>query len=724
MSFCAPLSRRKCLQKTISHRPVAADDNMTTDRNLVREVSRMNTHPLLTETSAMVSKQSQTTSSRTPPSSRFTYSNGAKLLDRYTVQRGIGIGGFGEVYFAISDAGKEVAIKQIQRNLEIELRGVSHCLNLKHPNLVAIYDVCRDAQDRWWVVMEYVAGANLRDQLDESPSGLAPAEISRWFAGMAAGVEHLHQEGVVHRDLKPGNLFDDRGVIKVGDYGLSKYISESRQGGHTESVGTFHYMAPEIARGEYGRQIDIYALGVILFELVTGRLPFDGESSHEIIMKHMTAQPDLSGVQQPYRHVIEKALQKDPKARWQSVRQMAEALGLTSTSRQDALPVLTATVVGPANTQCAGTGHAGPSATAASSQFNGAPHAQNPRAHDAYVKTQEPVARAVSTGIQDFKTWWSGIRLNRAQRAVLITLVIFGLVINTRWLLPLLSFIGIVYVPYYIIRQMLIGSAASGASYQEAHRLALAAQAQPRPLSKKRWVQLKRIELGSKRASTQLAELSGSWIAATIAALLCGVGAGVIGMRNGAATTIDIAPFAFATTMTIAASLAILAMGKFWEAHDGDPLRRRMVMLGVGGGLGALAYSLAHFLMLDISAGLERSISETELPHALYVSSGVPRLSAYMVHFALLMSVVRWWKITDPLRRTRLSLWAVFAVAVVDWMIHQIVPIGQPFGMLTAAGTVIAVQIGAPWENPSQRDVIVARQVSTPEVASANGRLI
>jgi hypothetical protein len=95
-----------------------------------------------------------------------------------------------------------------------------------------------------------------------------------------------------------------------------------------------------------------------------------------------------------------------------------------------------------------------------------------------------------------------------------------------------------------------------------------------------------------------------------------------------------------------------------------------------------------------------------------------------MVHFALLMSVVRWWKITDPLRRTRLSLWSVFAVAVVDWMIHQIVPIGQPFGMLTAAGTVIAVQIGAPWENPSQRDAIVARKVSTPEVASANGRLI
>ncbi|MGV3485664.1 MAG: serine/threonine-protein kinase [Planctomycetaceae bacterium] len=653
----------------------------------------MNSFLLPTEASPMPGNQA-----RSIAAGRFSYANGEKLLERYTIQRGIGIGGFGEVYFAISDAGKEVAIKQIQRNLEIELRGVSHCLNLKHPNLVAIYDVCRDAQERWWVVMEYVAGPNLRERLDQSPSGFLDAEVRRWFTGIVAGVGHLHQEGLVHRDLKPGNLFDDRGVIKVGDYGLSKFISETRPGGHTESVGTFHYMAPEIARGEYGRGIDIYALGVILYELVTGRLPFDGESSHEIIMKHMTAKPDLSGVAEPYRHAIQRALEKDPRMRWQSVAEFGAAVGVAPRAAGDAVPILTATVVG---------SPVAPSHATASSQ--------------AVVPSPEPVARAVSNGIEDIRTWWRSVHLTSTQRAVLITLLVVGLAINTRWLLPLLSLLGIVYVPYYIIRQMLLGST-PGVSYQEAHQLAVAAQSRPKPLSKKRWMQIKRIELSSKRASTQLAELSGSWTAATIASVLCALAAGLIGVRNGTATADTIAPYAWVGVMTLVTAMATLAMGKLWEANEGDPLRRRMVMLGVGGGVGALAYLIANFLMLDLNAGLGR-ISDTELPSALYQSDGTPRLSAYMVHFALLLAVIRWWRTTDPLRRTRLSLWSVFAVTVVDWMIQQLVPIGQPFAMLVAAGTVIAIQTGAPWENPKQREWMSGGQ-SHPEMVAAKGRLV
>jgi len=705
MSFRAILSRRKSLKQMPSHRIFTADDNNAVNQNAIRGNSRMNSLPLPTQASPMVANQD-----RGIPNNRYTHQNGARLLDRYTVQRGIGIGGFGEVYFAISDAGKEVAIKQIQRNLEIELRGVSHCLNLKHSNLVAIYDVCKDAQDHWWVVMEYVAGPNLREQLDEAPTGFSATEIRRWFDGMVAGVEHLHQEGLVHRDLKPGNLFDDRGVIKVGDYGLSKFISETQRGGHTESVGTFHYMAPEIARGEYGREIDIYALGVILYELVTGRLPFDGESSHEIIMKHMTAKPDLSQVAPPYRHAIERALEKDPQARWKCVRDMAASIGLAPHSGDAHFgdttgPILTATVVGQ------------PFPRVASMQ-------PTPKATSLPLDlaSREPVARAVTNGIQDIHSWWNSIHLSRGQRAILVTLVAFGLVINTKWLLPLLSVLGIVYVPYYIIRQMLIGSV-PGVSYQEAYRLAIAAQSRPKPISKKRWMQIKRIELSSKRASTQLAELSGSWTAATVASALCAVAAGVIGVRNGTANAEVVAPFAWVGAMTLATSMATLAMGKLWEAHEGDPLRRRMVMLGVGGGVGALAYLTADFLMLDLGTGLGRAITRTELPEALYLSGVTPRLSAYMVHFALLLAVVRWWKTSDPLRRTRLSVWSVVAVAAVDWGIQQLVPIGQPFGMLVAAGTVIATQIGAPWENPRQRELMLSGQ-PVAETVSAKGRMV
>lgn len=256
----------------------------------------------------------------------FTHASGDRPLEGYTIKRGVGIGGFGEVYFAVSDGGKEVALKRIQRNMDVELRGVRQCLNLKHHHLVDLFDIRRDSQDRVWVVMEYIAGDSLKQLLDKRPDGLPANEALAWMHGIAAGVAHLHRHGIVHRDLKPGNVFHDNGVVNVGDYGLSKFISSSRQAGHTESVGTFHYMAPEIGKGEYGKPIDVYALGVIFFELLTGKVPFNGESSQEIIMKHLTDDPDLSGIDGRFRFVVAKALEKDPARRFLDAGELLEAL--------------------------------------------------------------------------------------------------------------------------------------------------------------------------------------------------------------------------------------------------------------------------------------------------------------------------------------------------------------------------------------------------------------
>ncbi len=222
---------------------------------------------------------------------RFSYATGSRPLDGFTIKRGIGRGGFGEVYFAVSDGGKEVAIKLIRHNLDVELRGVMHCLNLKHPNLIALYDVKQDDQDNTWVIMEYATGESLEEVVRRSPNGLPVDEALDWMHGIAAGVGYLHDHGIVHRDLKPGNIFRDDGVVKLGDYGLSKFISCSRRSGQTESIGTVHYMAPEVANGRYGKEIDIYALGIILFEMLTGRVPFEGESVGEVLMKHLTAEP-------------------------------------------------------------------------------------------------------------------------------------------------------------------------------------------------------------------------------------------------------------------------------------------------------------------------------------------------------------------------------------------------------------------------------------------------
>lgn len=272
---------------------------------------------------------------------KFTYSSGQRPLDGFTLKRGIGRGGFGEVYFAVSDGGKEVALKLVRGDTQIELRGVAQCLNLKHPNLVNLYDLRGDNQGDHWVVMEYIAGEPLNVVLGRHPGGL-PRELAReWFLGLARAVSYLHDHGIVHRDLKPANIFLENGTVKVGDYGLSKAIGSSQRTAQTHSVGTVHYMAPEISTGNYGKPIDTYAAGIILYEMLTGRVPFDGESCGEILMKHLTAPPDLSKIPAEYLPIVSKALAKNPSQRYASMAEMAraiEALGVESSRVPAAAP--------------------------------------------------------------------------------------------------------------------------------------------------------------------------------------------------------------------------------------------------------------------------------------------------------------------------------------------------------------------------------------------------
>jgi eukaryotic-like serine/threonine-protein kinase len=271
---------------------------------------------------------------------KFTYSSGQRPLDGFTLKRGIGRGGFGEVYFAVSDGGKEVALKLVRGSGDsaVELRGVAHCLNLKHPNLVALYDLRKDADGNPWVVMEHIAGEPLNVVLARHPDGL-PRELAReWFLGLARAVGHLHDHGIVHRDLKPGNVFLENGTVKVGDYGLSKSISTSQRSAQTMSVGTVHYMAPEISTGNYNKQIDTYAAGIILYEMLTGHVPFEGESAGEILMKHLTAPPDLSRLPGEYLPVVAKALAKNPAQRHSGMAEMVRAVELAE-GRAPARPV-------------------------------------------------------------------------------------------------------------------------------------------------------------------------------------------------------------------------------------------------------------------------------------------------------------------------------------------------------------------------------------------------
>ncbi|MBU0637444.1 MAG: serine/threonine protein kinase [Planctomycetes bacterium] len=256
----------------------------------------------------------------------YTYKHGDRPIEGVTVQRAVGRGGFGEVYYALTDSGKQIALKYLRENPEIELRGISHVMNLKSPYLITIYDVKKNESGEPFVVMEYVSGPSLRDLLVAEPGGLGVQKASFFFCGIAKGLAYLHERGIVHRDLKPGNIFYDDGYVKIGDYGLSKHISVSGHSGQTVSVGTVHYMAPEIGSGSYSKAIDVYALGVMLYEMLSGKLPFTGSSMGEILMRHLSERPDTTGIPAPFADVIAKALAKDPNDRYADINEMVDAI--------------------------------------------------------------------------------------------------------------------------------------------------------------------------------------------------------------------------------------------------------------------------------------------------------------------------------------------------------------------------------------------------------------
>src|SRR5438874_2875402 len=278
---------------------------------------------------------------------KFTYRSGQRPLDGYTLKRGVGQGGFGEVYFAVSDGGKEVALKLLRGHSDAELRGITHCLNLKHPNLVHLYDLYEDDRGDRWVVMEYVFGESLAQVINRHPHGLPLDLVREWFSALARGVGYLHDQGVVHRDLKPANIFVEHGHLKVGDYGLSRRMSSSQGGEMTRGVGTPHYMAPEIKNGNYTRTIDVYACGVILFEMLTGHPPFDGETPGEVLMKQQLDTPDLSKVPAAFVPVLHKALDKNPARRFATMTEFARAVEAAAVGSPGQPPPVGSTLTAP-----------------------------------------------------------------------------------------------------------------------------------------------------------------------------------------------------------------------------------------------------------------------------------------------------------------------------------------------------------------------------------------
>lgn len=685
---------------------------------------------------------------------KFQYSSGSRPLEGYTIKRGIGKGGFGEVYFATSDAGKEVALKHVERNLEIELRGVSQCLNLKHVNLIDLFDIRYDDQGEAWVVMEYIAGASLKDVIDRNPNGLPKEEVESWFRGIAAGTAYLHDHGIVHRDLKPGNIFEDEGCIKIGDYGLSKFISCSRRSGQTESVGTFHYMAPEIGKGAYGKEIDIYALGIVLYEMVTGHVPFEGESSQEIIMKHLTADPDLTKVPQPYRGMVEKAMKKDPEKRFKNVGEMVALLDASKLNLSVKAPAAGLQIPIPAVPQSSKlAGNGVPERTveatvtivkeAQPATKNTTPHyigddekemafgpvqknanrapippvrrGQNgqrmgtvpgqPMGHvpGSYAalpvapRAEEPIATAVSRGLSRFGQWWN------SGGTLLKILLIVGFVIaviSAPWIVPAAFVLAMTYVVYlgiWLVVQAMRGGTAGDTFPIEGRYVT--------------WEQQYRSVLRMKTMGDRVGELAGSMLAsAAIAAVLTVAVSAIAGGKWIGSSTNQISGPAFLWLVTMLGSWTLLAAGKFWEPSAGEPAKRRFVLLVLGLAFGGAAFLVDRFLMVNLLGDLTLQFdSDNPLSRNMVDPSGAPLLACFAAFFGGLFLVMGWWKQLDPLRSSRLRIAPIVLSVLAAGVFTVAFKFPMPWGLLMAGAISITVQLASPWLKPQDRLAIRQR---------------
>ena len=254
---------------------------------------------------------------------------------RYKINRTIGVGGMAIVYEATDlMTSKRVALKMLKDSISDNPQALRRFINeskavamLNHPNIVKILDVSVKT-DHKFIVMEYIDGITLREYMNRKKV-LDWREATAFISQILLALDHAHMKGVVHRDIKPQNIMVmEGGVIKVADFGIAKIPNAETVTMVDHAVGTIYYISPEQAKGKkIDNQSDIYSLGVMFYEMVTGRLPFIAENSYGIMLKHISDAPTAPRVLRPnlplgIEQIILCAMEKDVANRYQSASQM------------------------------------------------------------------------------------------------------------------------------------------------------------------------------------------------------------------------------------------------------------------------------------------------------------------------------------------------------------------------------------------------------------------
>ena len=260
---------------------------------------------------------------------------GKVLGNRYEIIEEIGIGGMATVYKARDRIlNRFVAVKVLKsefsndsefiKRFQVEAQSAA---SLSHQNIVSVYDVGND-DGKHYIVMELIEGKTLKDVITENKK-LPWQDAVKIAAQIASGLNQAHKNHIIHRDIKPHNIIITKdGVAKVTDFGIAKAVSNSTINAFGSTIGSVHYFSPEHARGGYtDEKSDIYSLGVVLYEMVTGKLPFEDETPVAVALKHLHDEPkspiNLSpDIPQSLNDIILKAMQKEVANRYPSAQAM------------------------------------------------------------------------------------------------------------------------------------------------------------------------------------------------------------------------------------------------------------------------------------------------------------------------------------------------------------------------------------------------------------------